>query len=342
MMRLKIFLVGLLLTVCQMQFVRAEVLPIEAEGSYILSIDFAENIPMAREYALEKARQAAVEQAGVYVESHSELQNSKLLMDKVTVIAGAILEVLKDDYRFNHSDDGKTLEVICTIKARVDTDKINLKDIVDREQLLETIQEKDRLIAELMNREQTDANQRLFMIAKYERALDVFNLDRKIDWNELMSTAQSLSAIDDQNSTAFRATALYYRNNEDMRTVAAYCEKVLAASKTPLLSIEALSQLGDIYFNEFNDKATARKYIDRAIALTKKTYSRREIEEFVNGSSIECINFSLTGKTNSIRELYILKSDIEDASPEFETFSKVKDFKTLGDKIYNIKYRTDW
>ena len=163
-----------------------------------------------------------------------------------------------------------------------------------------------------MNREQTDANQRLFMIAKYERALDVFNLDRKIDWNELMSTAQSLSAIDEQNSTAFRATALYYRNNEDMRTVAAYCEKVLAASTTPLLSIEALSQLGDIYFNEFNDKATARKYIDRAIALTKKSYSRSEIEELVNGTNVELINLRLTGKTNSIRELYILKSDLED------------------------------
>ena len=193
-----------------------------------------------------------------------------------------------------------------------------------------------------MNREQTDANQRLFMIAKYERALDVFNLDREFDWNELMSTAQSLSAIDNQNSTAFRATALYYRNNEDMRTVAAYCEKVLAASKTPLLSIEALSQLGDIYFNEFNDKATARKYIDRAIALTKKTYSRSEIEELVNGSNVELINFRFTGKTNSIRELYILKSDLEDCAPEFEIFSKIKDFTYVENKIYNIKYRTDW
>ena len=341
-MRIKIFLIGLLAVLCQMQFVRAEIVPIEAEGNYILSVDFSENIPTAKEYALEKARQSAVEQAGIYVQSHSELQNSKLLMDKVTVIAGAILEVLNDDYRLNVSSDGKTIEVICTIKARVDTGKINANDIVDKEQLLETIEEKNRIIADLLNREQTDANRRLFMIVKYERDLDVFNLESKIDWNELMSKAQSLSAIDDQNSTAFRATVYYYRNNEDMRTVATYCEKVLEASKTPLLSIEALSQLGDIYFNEFNDKATARKYVDRAIALAKKTYSRSEIEELVNGSNVEWREFRLTGKTNSIRDLYVLKSDIEDAVPTFEAISIVEDAILTELKIYNIRYRTDW
>lgn len=341
-MRLKIFLIGLLAVLCQMQFVRAEIVPIEAEGNYIFSVDFSENIPTAKEYALEKARRSAVEQAGIYVQSHSELQNSKLLMDKVTVIAGAILEVLKDDYRLNVSDDGKTIEVICTIKARVDTGKINVNDIVGREQLLETIEEKNKIIADLLNREQTDANQRLFMIVKYERDLDVFNLDSKIDWNELMSTAQKLNALDDQNSTAFRATALYYRNNEDMQTVARYCEKMLEASRTPLLSIEALSQLGDIYFNEFNDKATARKYVDRAIALAKKTYSRSEIDEFVNGSNIEWVDFRLTGKTNSIRELYILKSDIEDCIPEFESLIEMYYLIVDDIKIYNIKYRTDW
>lgn len=337
MMRLKIFLIGLMFVLCRAQFANAEVISIEAEGSYIFSIDFAENIPAAKEYALEKARQAAVEQAGIFVESHSEMEDFKLVKDKLTVVAGAILEVLKDDYRFNHSDDGKTIEVICRLEARVDTSKINLKDLISKEQLLDTIREKDKQIEELLKRAPTDANQRLFMIAKYERELDVFNLNRKLNWSALMDTAQKLSSLDSQNSTAFRATAMYYRNNEDMRTVADYCEKVLASSKTPLLSIEALSQLGDIYFNEFNDKATARKYVDRAIALAKKNYSRKEIEELVNGTDVELVDVRLTGKTNSIRELYILKSDLEDCTPEFEVNLTLMEYK-----IYNIKYRIDW
>ena len=281
-------------------------------------------------------------QAGIFVESHSAMEDFKLVKDKLTVVAGAILEVLKDDYRFNHSDDGKTIKVICKIEARVDTSKINLKDLISKEQLLETIREKDKQIEELLKRAPTDANQRLFMIAKYERELDVFNLNRKLNWSALMDTAQKLSSLDSQNSTAFRATAMYYRNNEDMRTVADYCEKVLASSKTPLLSIEALSQLGDIYFNEFNDKATARKYVDRAIALAKKTYSRNEIEELVNGTDVELVDMRLMGKTNSIRELYILKSDLEDCTPEFESLIVMDNLELMEYKIYNIKHRTDW
>lgn len=341
-MRIKIFLIGLIVVLCQMQFVNAEIISIEAKGNYLFTVDFAESIPTAKEYALEKARQAAVEKAGVYVQSYSEVQNSTVLMDKVTVIAGSILEVLKDDYQYIPSADGKTVEVLCTINTRVDTSKINVDDIVNKEQLLETISEKNKVISEIMEQQPTDENQRLFMIAKYERDIDIFNLDSKIDWDKLMSTAQKLNAIDNQNSTAFRATAFYYRNNEDMQTVAEYCKKVLESSKTPLLSIEALSQLGDIYFNEFNDKATARKYIDQAIALTKKQYSQSEIDEFVNGTNIELINLRLTGKTNSIRELYILKSDLEDCIPDFEAEALIENLLMEDYKIYNIKYRTDW
>ena len=362
-MNVKLFLIGLVMIFCQMQLVRAEVLSIEAEGSYIFSVDFAENLPTAKEYALEKARQTAVEQAGIFVQSHSEVKNSQLLMDKVTVIAGAILEVMKDDYRLNSSPDGKTIEVVCMVKARVDTDKLNLQDLVDREQLLDTISEKDKRMQELLEenkrlkaqvtqstsdvrrweiQSELDSNSRLFLIAKYERSLDVFNLDRKIDWALLMETAQKLTALDSQNSTAFRVTTMYYRNNEDMHVVADYCKKVLETSKTPLLSIEALSQLGDIYFNEFNDKASARKYVDRAIALAKKQYSRSEIEELVNGTDVEWKDLRLTGRTNSIRDLYILKSDIEDAVPSFDVLTKIDSFVVEEDKFYNIKYRTDW
>ena len=98
-----------------------------------------------------------------------------------------------------------------------------------------------------------------------------------------------------------------------------------------------------MYYNEFNDKANAKKFIDAGIALVKKTYSKAEIEKFVNGTNVEIKDFKLVGKTNTIRELYILKSDIENVNPTFKSVVRLEFLEVFEeDRIYDIKYRTNW
>ncbi|MBR1398162.1 MAG: hypothetical protein IJ563_11620 [Selenomonadaceae bacterium] len=158
-----------------------------------------------------------------------------------------------------------------------------------------------------------------------------------------METTQKLIEIDPKNPNAFRTQIYYYRDQSDFKTVIDKCKKVLQSSdnSTDLL-IEACCQLGDIYYNEFDDKNTARKYIDYGIQIVKKTYTPAEIEKFVNGTNVYLSDQRLVGRTNSVRELYVLKSDIEDVNPSFDASTTVELMLVVEDKIYNIKYRTNW
>ena len=108
------------------------------------------------------------------------------------------------------------------------------------------------------------------------------------------------------------------------------------------LAIECYLQLGDIYYNDIDDVNEARKYVDKAITLVKKEYTQKEIDMLVNGTNVKVVDFVLIGKSNTIRELYILKSDIEDESPTFAAETVVEMMITTSDVIGNIKYRTNW
>lgn len=155
-----------------------------------------------------------------------------------------------------------------------------------------------------------------------------------------MKTARKLGKLDPQNPTAFRATVLYYRNNDKtLKRAEDYCRQAIDSNESRLLSIEAFIQLGDMHFD---DKATALKYVDRAIELVKEQYAPSEIEELVNGSNVELSNLHLVGRSNSIRELYVLKSDLEGFIPSFESKSVMEDLTLIEDRVYNVKYRTDW
>lgn len=150
-----------------------------------------------------------------------------------------------------------------------------------------------------------------------------------------------MAELDALNPTAFRAAIYYYREQGDLKTAMDYCQRILKTNCPADTAIEAYTQLGDMYYNEFNDKANAKKYINAGIALVKKNYSKAEIEKFVNGTNVEIKNSELIGKTNTIRELYILKSDIENINSTFNSSSVMKDME-LTDRIYGIKYLTDW
>ena len=286
-----------------------------------------------------------------------------LVKQKITTLAGSIMKILEEHYETEIVDSQNvTVKVICKIKAEIDTDKLNPENVFQRNDQIQAISEKDKRIKELEDENQRlrnqyesasvnqkqkiqdefNENRRQFMIAKYEKDIDIYDFDSKINFQEMMETAQKLSDIDPQNTSAFRATIYGLRESDQMQRVMDYCNKILTSDSSPELMIEACIQLGDIYFNEYNDQAKARQYVNQGIALAKQRYSKHEIEKFVNGSTAEIKNLMLTGKSNSIRELYILKSDIEEVNPEFDSSTTIENMVVTEDRIYNIKYRTDW
>ena len=322
-------------------FAHAEVKEINATGTYRMGGDgIEESLPVAKERALEKAKQLAAEEAGFYIESHSRLDNRKL-KDKVTIIAASIMElVIEPEYDSVMIDSKKlTIDITCKIKVRVDTDKISAEKILEKDKLIQNVEEKDKRIRELEEeverlkkqsrtvtsenqqqkiQEAFNENQRQFLIAKYERDIDIYDFSSTINLNDLMNTAQKLSEIDPQNAAAFRTTIFCLREQEQLKRAIDYCKKTLNSTSSSDILIEAYTQLGDIYYNEYNDKAEAKNFINQGISLVKKRYTKSEIEKFVNDTEVQISELELTGRSNSVRELYILKSDIEGKNPIFD------------------------
>lgn len=368
---LKKFLISLTLCGCLLNpAASAEIKIIEQTGEYTIDKKLNETFEIATEHAREDARKKAVLEAGAFVKSYSKIENNSL-EDKFEVIAATIMEdVEPEDIRFVPIDGGKSTKIVCKIKVRVDTDKIDPAQIAGSQQQFETISEKDKIVAEkdaeiakwknlyenavsekqkLEIKNEFDKSQREFLIAKYERDLNIFDFDAKINWQTVYDTSQKLAELDALNPTAFRAAIYYYREQGDLKTAMDYCKRILQTNCPADTAIEANTQLGDMYYNEFNDKANAKKFIDAGIVLVKKTYSKAMIEKFVNGTNVEFftsgddeIGLHPIGKSNTIRELYILKSDIENLNPTFKSEDKIENLKLLYDKIYDLKYKTDW
>lgn len=323
----------------------AEIVTVTGTGHYFINRGIKETYDDAITHAEEEARRNAVEKAGLAIKSYSRTKNFELDEDVVVTIAGGILEIVGEPKIYNGDTNENGIKIICEITARVDTS--NVEKFLSRKDLLAEREVKDRRIRELETELATykaqgkqtefDKTQNQFLIAKYERDLDIYDFGKKINLQDMMTTAEKLAALDAGNANAFRAIVYVYRHEDKIQNVIDYCKQMLAANTSAELSIEACAQLGDIYYNEIFDTPTAKKFVDRGIALVKKKYSKAQIEKLVNGTNVEVVDLELVGRSNTIRELYILKSDIENVNPQFATESKLTE-----DRIYNIKYRTDW
>lgn len=339
----------------------AKAITVDAKGEYLLTLD-VDSPTVAREKAREQARRNATEMGGVYVKAYSETEKLALTKDKVTMLTGSILEIIAEKFSMEPINDN-TINVVCHIKANIDTDKINPEKLLQQEEQLQKIAEQNKRIQELEReaelikkqnaellksaqnqeiKERLNENQRQFLIAKYERDIDIYDFGNAKNLQERMDLAQKLIAIDPQNKEAFRCMAAYFRQQNDIPGLMNYCQKTLNNSPSTNLMIEAYTQLGDIYYNERNDKAQALSYINKGIALVKQNYTPAEIEDMVNGGNVMIKMSELTGRTNVVRELYVLKSDIEGYIPHFECLTIVKEEQLEDDKIFNIRYKTNW
>lgn len=105
-----------------LMFPAASAQVITAEGVYVM-LDEIESPATAKERARQSAKQAALEQVNVHVESVSKTLNGKITEDLVRAVARGLLRVIKSDVTIESADDGNLL-FRCKLSALIDDEKI--------------------------------------------------------------------------------------------------------------------------------------------------------------------------------------------------------------------------
>ncbi len=99
----------------------AEIKTYEGVGEYVMS-DF-ETPDVAKQRAKARAEQSAQEQAGVFVNSYTKVNNLQVTDDEVIVIASGIMSITDTVYEHSSNADGFVFRA--KIKANIDTNEIN-------------------------------------------------------------------------------------------------------------------------------------------------------------------------------------------------------------------------
>ena len=112
-----IFVFALLFSVLSFHISFAQIQVIEADSTYTMGN--GENITSAQNQALKDAERNAAEKVGVYVESHSLVDNYQLIHDEVISIASSILKVKSKEFSLSVIDN-KGILVSCHIVTEID------------------------------------------------------------------------------------------------------------------------------------------------------------------------------------------------------------------------------
>ncbi len=223
-------------TFAVMPLASAEVKEYEGFGEYVMS-DF-ETPDTAKQRAKERAEQNAMEQAGVYLESCTEVVNARITKDEIKTITNGILKVKDVKYVMSPiSESGGSFQIIATLKATIDTDGIqdwlqrdekDKKDLVEQNQeLMKTNAEQEQQIAELKRKLATtsDIQDRKKIGAEIENSDQSFLAKQKVN--------EGLRKFYDKDY--WGAIALYMDAIElNPQYADAYCKRGIAESRLKL------------------------------------------------------------------------------------------------------------
>ena len=178
---------------------------ITASGVYIMGENDSPKI--AKDAARQDAMRSATEKAGVYVESYSRSQNMELSADDVKIISGAVLKVMQE--KAEPTLTAGVWKYTVTLTCEVDTDKIDLKNLLENRNKLEKLQQ-ERDALKKQNEE---------LLEKYKQAK---GQEKKKIGTEL-ENQYSLQDV-------FDRCARYIQQGEQRRAIAEL-DKVIADSK---------------------------------------------------------------------------------------------------------------
>ena len=121
---------------CMVSISYAETKSVTAEGKYVMGdMDSKKD---AKTFALIEAKRMALEQAGTYIESASEVKDFKLTKDQINSLAAGVvsIEVLKEDWKVS----GENMALTILIRADVDLSgmKARIKSLKEEDKGLES------------------------------------------------------------------------------------------------------------------------------------------------------------------------------------------------------------
>ena len=116
--------------------VSAKKITVDSVGYYDVMDELDTDLSVAKERAKLDAMRNAVEKVGVYVESYTKTENLVVTVDEARVVAGKIICIEKSTVEQVIKDGGASYQ--CHLTATVDTDNVNIKEILNNKKLIES------------------------------------------------------------------------------------------------------------------------------------------------------------------------------------------------------------
>ena len=223
-----------LLIVCSLFFastVNAEVKTYSGVGEYLMS-DF-ETFDVAQQRAKQRAEQNACEQAGVYVESRTEVQNAQVTKDEIITITSSILKIVDVQFKREFVDDNTT-RIRATVQAQIDSEDINkwlakgaqerATLVAQNEALRRANAEQDKQIVELKQQladvktqadkdritQQVSAEDKIFLSnQKFDSAGKFYE---QKDFNTVIALCTQAIELNPDSSSAYHGRGIAYAN----------------------------------------------------------------------------------------------------------------------------------
>lgn len=260
------FFVTCCLLFAAVNFAHAAPQTIEATGVYVMDTERDETFAVAQDRARKEALRAAVEQSGLYLQSVSKAVNNKLTKDELQVLAAAVLQVQSETV--SKKVDGKNIEFTVKITAQVDSDSVNLDELVAKkkswQQRVEENQrqqheyeklkaENERLKSDFAKatndserkkiRDATAANNKLFEANQYlDKSLDMLNAG---EWLSSLDESKKALETDPNNADALASRARAHVNANQLEAAKDEITQAIALNPN---NNEYKVILGNVYF----------------------------------------------------------------------------------------------
>lgn len=302
----------------------AEIKTYTGIGEYVMS-DF-ETPDIAKQRAKQYAERNAQEQAGVYVNSYTKVENFKVTEDEIITMTNGILSVNDVKYEVVPLVEYGGIVYRATIQASIDTSKVDewiSKGANERSELVEknrelqkAIDEQDKQIAELKKQIEnikTDKEEENLK-AQFEEADKVFLSNEKVkegneqfiwDNDRALSLYNEAIELNPQNGVAYFNRGLVYIEFQDYSAAAEDFDKAVS------LNINSA-----ILYNNFGYALTELGKYNRAETCLKKSV---EMDP----------NYSYS--YNNLGYLYIKLKKFNIA---LDYLKKAESMNTASDKIY--------
>lgn len=174
---------------------------IEASGSYVMDSRLDETPASATARAREEAKRAAVERAGIYLQTYSKSIDLQLDIDEVRTVAARLLKIQDESNKVDVVEDN-LLKFTVTIKALVDDlDDKFLKNIMQDKQSLEELTAKNKELQEKYDALNSE-------MAKYKKDFDGASDEQRLEIKKAVArNTERFSAVEEfakGNDFAFR------------------------------------------------------------------------------------------------------------------------------------------